>query len=482
MSLENTVADLLKRLEQATTRLETVEKALASGVSSTPSAGASAAAGPSSAAVKEFQNLVAEHIVSFVELSKQIAPEVGQQAEELKKAIDAEAQLIAIAAASKKPTQDVLMKLIQGVNNHAQQCGSIRDSNRSSKFFNNLSAISEGIGFLSWVVVEPTPGPHVVDMRGSAEFYTNRILKEFKGVNQQQVDWVNKFIGFLKDLEKYIKQYHTTGLTWNPKGGDAASATPAAAPATSAPPAPSGAPAPPPPPPAGFNDDNKSKKPAAADMSAVFNAIGKGEGVTSGLKKVTDDMKSKNNPNKSSVVKAADVKAPAATTTAKAAAAPAKPPKFALESNKWTIEYQKGNKQIVIEETDPKQTVYIYQCQDSVIQIKGKVNAITLDGCKKTAVVFENCIASADVVNCNSVEVQVTGKVPCMAVDKTSGCQIYLSKDSLETEVVTSKSSEMNILIPGATPNDDMVEISVPEQFKTVVKGTKLVTEAVSHI
>ncbi|KAF2074889.1 hypothetical protein CYY_003808 [Polysphondylium violaceum] len=479
MSLENTVADLLKRLEQATTRLETVEKALASGVSSTPSAGAGAAAGPSSAAVKEFQNLVADHIVSFVELSKQIAPEVGQQAEELKKAIDAESQLIAIAAASKKPTQDVLMKLIQGINTHAEQVSSIRDSHRSSKFFNNLSAVSEGIGFLSWVVVEPTPGPHVVEMRGSAEFYTNRILKEFKGVNQQQVDWVTKFIGFLKDLEKYIKQYHTTGLTWNPKGGDAASATPAAAPAASAPAAPSGAPAPPPPPPAGFNDD-KPKKPAA-DMSAVFSALGKGEGVTSGLKKVTDDMKSKNNPNKSSVVKASDVKAPTATTT-KAAAAPAKPPKFALEANKWTVEYQKGNKNIVIEDTDPKQTVYIYQCQDSVVQIKGKVNAITLDGCKKTAVVFENCIASADVVNCSSVEIQVTGKVPCMAIDKTSGCQVYLSKESLETEIVTSKSSEMNILIPGATPNDDMVEISVPEQFKTVVKGTKLVTEAVSHI
>lgn len=47
------------------------------------------------------------------------------------------------------------------------------------------------------------------------------------------------------------------------------------------------------------------------------------------------------------------------------------------------------------------------------------------------------------------------GKVPTISVDKTDGCQIYLSLDSLDVEVVTSKSSEMNILIPAA--NGDYV-------------------------
>nr|1S0P_A Chain A, Adenylyl cyclase-associated protein [Dictyostelium discoideum]1S0P_B Chain B, Adenylyl cyclase-associated protein [Dictyostelium discoideum] len=175
--------------------------------------------------VKEFQNLVDQHITPFVALSKKLAPEVGNQVEQLVKAIDAEKALINTASQSKKPSQETLLELIKPLNNFAAEVGKIRDSNRSSKFFNNLSAISESIGFLSWVVVEPTPGPHVAEMRGSAEFYTNRILKEFKGVNQDQVDWVSNYVNFLKDLEKYIKQYHTTGLTWNPKGGDAKSAT-----------------------------------------------------------------------------------------------------------------------------------------------------------------------------------------------------------------------------------------------------------------
>ncbi|KAK5579170.1 hypothetical protein RB653_008849 [Dictyostelium firmibasis] len=460
---EATIVELLKRLDQATTRLETVEKSLAAAASSAPAGSSPAgAAGPSAAAVKEFQNLVDQHIAPFVALSKKLAPEVGAQVDELVKAIDAEKNLINTASQSKKPTQDTLLELIKPLNTFAAEVGKIRDANRSSKFFNNLSALSESIGFLSWVVVEPTPGPHVAEMRGSAEFYTNRILKEFKGVNQDQVDWVSHYVNFLKDLEKYIKQYHTTGLSWNPKGGDAKSAAPAAPSSTPAAPA---APA--------VTAPVESKK--GPGLGAVFGQLSQGDGVTSGLKKVTNDMKSKNFTDKSSVVKASETKVTKVDT-------PSRPPVFALQGNKWAIEYQVNNKEIIIAEPDSRQTVYIFQCVNSLVQIKGKVNAITLDGCKKTSIVFENAISSCEVVNCSGVEIQVTGRVPSIAIDKTSGCQLYLSKDSLETEIVSSKSSEMNVLIPGATENDDLVELAIPEQYKTSVKNGKLHTESTSHI
>jgi len=42
-------------------------------------------------------------------------------------------------------------------------------------------------------------------------------------------------------------------------------------------------------------------------------------------------------------------------------------------------------------------------------------------------------------------------KVPTVSIDKTDGCMVYLSKDSLNTQIVTAKSSEMNILIPDGT-------------------------------
>ena len=50
---------------------------------------------------------------------------------------------------------------------------------------------------------------------------------------------------------------------------------------------------------------------------------------------------------------------------------------------------------------------------------------------------------------------QVNGKVPTVSIDKTDGCQVFLGKDGLKTEIVTSKSSEMNIMIP--KPDGDYV-------------------------
>jgi len=41
-------------------------------------------------------------------------------------------------------------------------------------------------------------------------------------------------------------------------------------------------------------------------------------------------------------------------------------------------EYQKDNRNLLIGNTEMKHTVYIYKCENCTIQIKGKVNAITL--------------------------------------------------------------------------------------------------------
>jgi len=47
-------------------------------------------------------------------------------------------------------------------------------------------------------------------------------------------------------------------------------------------------------------------------------------------------------------------------------------------------------------------------------------------------------------------------------VDNTSGCQIYLSKDSLETSISTAKSSEINVLVPNVESDGDWVCFHVP--------------------
>ena len=56
------------------------------------------------------------------------------------------------------------------------------------------------------------------------------------------------------------------------------------------------------------------------------------------------------------------------------------------------------------------------------------------------------------------------GKCPTVSIDKTDGCLMYLSKDSLDAEIVTAKSSEMNLLVP----KDDGDFVSISSSFNNL--------------
>ena len=92
---------------------------------------------------------------------------------------------------------------------------------------------------------------------------------------------------------------------------------------------------------------------------------------------------------------------------------------------------------------------------------------------------METVLATVDIVNSKSVQIQVTGSCPTVNIDKTDGIQVYLSKSALGTEIMTAKSSEMNVLFEGG--DGDFIEKPVVEQFKTVIKNGNLVTVPVEH-
>jgi adenylyl cyclase-associated protein len=47
------------------------------------------------------------------------------------------------------------------------------------------------------------------------------VIKDFKDTDASHVEWAKAFVGILNELHDYVKKYHTTGLAWNPKGGEA---------------------------------------------------------------------------------------------------------------------------------------------------------------------------------------------------------------------------------------------------------------------
>jgi adenylyl cyclase-associated protein len=84
------------------------------------------------------------------------------------------------AVRSVQPTQDALMSFFKSFSKLMEEIQSFREKNRRSLFFNHLSAVSESIGAFGWISVQPTPIPFIKEMTDSAQFYTNRVLKDYK--------------------------------------------------------------------------------------------------------------------------------------------------------------------------------------------------------------------------------------------------------------------------------------------------------------
>ncbi len=193
----------------------------------------------------------------------------------------------------------------------------------------------------------------------------------------------------------YIKKNHTTGLSWNPRGGDAKpAAAGAAAPAASAPAAaaPKAAPA-----------------AAAAPVkgAALFSELNKGGDITSGLKKVlkrvhftclftiffffflferllaarptrtrrSAERSRRRKPRSYHIRLFLSCFFKSLLEKVVSAAKPAKPARCELNGTKWSVEWQvNAAAPVVVKSTAKNQTVYIYKCENCVIIIEGETD------------------------------------------------------------------------------------------------------------
>lgn len=419
--------------------------------------------------VLAYDDLLSGPFKTFFDTSQKIGGDVATITNLVQECFINQRAFLVMASKSQRPLDTELPQVLEPTGKKIQAVIAFRESNRQSKFFNHLSAISESIPGLSWVAVAPAPAPYVKEMGDSAMFYSNRVLKDYREKDKLHVEWVQNLNNVWKELQEYVRKYHTTGLSWNTRGGNAMNNLKAAPPNCGVPPPPP--PGIPPPPPM----VKLEPKAVAADdgRSALFASINKGTEITAGLKKVTDDMKTHKNPSLREGPKPFVKQSSPSSRASPAKDAFAGTPKLALEGKKWFVEYQKDNQNIKID-AKMDQSVYIYRCQNVVVQVKGKLNSIILDSCKKSAVVFDDLVSALEVVNCQSSKVQVMGVMPTISIEKTDGCQVFLSKASLNTEIVSAKSSEMNIMVP--KPDGEFAELAIPEQFLTKVNGLSLTT------
>ncbi|KAK6136765.1 hypothetical protein DH2020_029478 [Rehmannia glutinosa] len=430
--------NLVKRLEAAVARLEALSAGgFRQGVA--PEDGGDVFAMDPS--IVAFDDLISQHVNRVTSAAEKIGGQVLDVSKIIAEAFNVQKELLIKIKQTQKPDMSGMVEFLKPLNEVMAKASALTEGRRSD-FFLHLKTGADSLAALAWIAYTgkdcgmSMPIAHVEESWQMAEFYSNKILVEYRNKDANHVEWAKALKElYVPGLRDYVKSHHRLGPVWSATGKIAASA-PAKAPTP-------GAPAPPPPPPASlFTETTQpSSSQPKVGMSAVFQEISSGKPVTAGLRKVTDDMKTKNRVDRSGVVTAAEKEnragSPGFSKTG--------PPK---------LELQMGRK---------------------------KVNNITVDKCTKMGVVFKDVVAACEIVNCSGVEVQCQGSAPTVSVDNTAGCQLYLSKDALEASITTAKSSEINVLVPGSEPDGDWIEQALPQQYVHVFKDGQFVTTPVSH-
>ncbi|CAH8482800.1 unnamed protein product [Schistosoma turkestanicum] len=439
--------------------------------------------------VKEFHEIITRSLSEYVTNSSKIGNVVKTHASMVEECFSIQEKIIKLATECSKPSESELLSIITPLGKAIDEVIKFKDANRSSNLFNHLSAVAEFVTALGWLSVTPAPAPYIKSKQEATEFFTNRVIKEYKEKDTIHLSWAKSLISVCTALQTYVTNHYTTGLVWNARGkpvseSKLSKSSPIREVNSNCSPAAAAPPPPPPPPPPELTEAQLAAISLANNsaQSALFADINRGTAVTSNLRKVTDDMKTHKNPklregpithtsrNQMNSINNSTVRPPSEKQPSGLGC-------LELRGNKWVVENFKsaGNLQIV--GTEPKQTVCIHKCNECTVQIKGKINSVMLDNCQKTGVVFDHLISSIDVVNCQSVQIQSLGQLSTVNIDKTDGCQVFLSEDSKYADIITATSSAINILIPKGV--DDFEEFAVPEQFKTNFTGKGLKTTCV---
>ncbi|KAI2613820.1 adenylate cyclase associated N terminal-domain-containing protein [Hypoxylon fragiforme] len=524
---------LIKRLEAATTRLEDIASSTielpqavpaltatvatpsdpSSSASLTPQHAGSTPAPPAPKhvpqeplpeSIEEFDVFINQSVDKYVKISNALGGLIAEQASMVLQGFKQQRRFLLISTKAKKPDINgsggvIYQELLKPINEALMAVGNIKEANRGSEVFSQLSAVSEGIMVLAWVTVDNKPFKHVEESLGSAQFFGNRVLKEHKDKDPEQVEWIQAFYQVFRDLTDYVKQYYPNGIPWNPSGQPAAEvantidSTPAAgagAPPPPPPPAAGGAPPPPPPGPPPVLQIKEQAAPSKPEgISAVFSELNKGESVTRGLRKVDKSEMTHKNPSlrAGSTVSDHDSssrgKSPAPGKKPKPESMRLKkPPKKELDGNKWIIEnFEKAPIPIEIE-ADMTHSILISRCNQTTIVIKGKANAITVENTQRLSIVIDSLVSTVDVVKSSNFALQVLGNLPTILLDQLDGAQIYLSKESTSTRIFSSKSAGINVNVLSG-PEDDYKEIPLPGQICSYFDDEKgdMVNEIVDH-
>jgi adenylyl cyclase-associated protein len=152
--------------------------------------------------IEEFDAFIKKSLGKFAALSKELGGLIAEQAAKVVEGFQQQRRFLLITTKAKKPDftgseMAVYQDLLKPINECLIAVNEIKDANRGSPVFSQLSAVSDGIMVLAWVTVDNRPYKHVEESLGSVQFFGNRVLKEHKDksvaphISSQQDSYAN---------------------------------------------------------------------------------------------------------------------------------------------------------------------------------------------------------------------------------------------------------------------------------------------------
>ena len=117
----------------------------------------------------QFKDAIADFLASSID------PLINQQLVLLSQIVNLHQNAISCSKTCRKPSR------LASLESNIQLLVALKDKNRASPFFNHLSAVAEGAPAFLWLLISPLPAPFINDMKDSAMFYVNKVIREFKG-------------------------------------------------------------------------------------------------------------------------------------------------------------------------------------------------------------------------------------------------------------------------------------------------------------
>ena len=213
--------ELQKVLDLFEQRIAAVESKV--GVSAPPPPPASTG-GQDAAQVAAFDRYCTKSLEPFVAACAALnAKEATECADHVKQAWSAMRGFIVAASVSKKPANfpGDCMALIKPCQEAMQGASA---AIKRGDWELHQKTVSEGVQCLQWLITSPGPKDVVESYIGGTDFHANKIRVKYKKTDQKQIAFCDTFKKLMTDLMAYVKEYHLTGVTFNPRGGDIGSA------------------------------------------------------------------------------------------------------------------------------------------------------------------------------------------------------------------------------------------------------------------